>query len=59
MMVLPECCVELKAGEMFLGRQSLAAANDVCGLRRLDVQPIFRRRRHQPRRPPLAKIRPC
>ena len=23
-----------------------------------DVQAIFRRRRHQPRRPPLAKIRP-
>jgi hypothetical protein len=24
----------------------------------LDAQAIFRRRRHQPRRPPLAKIRP-
>jgi hypothetical protein len=23
-----------------------------------DIQAIFRRRRHQPRRPPLAKIRP-
>src|SRR5215831_7505563 len=36
-------------------RQSLAAANDVCGLR---VQAVFCRRRHQPRRPPPAKIRP-
>ena len=37
-------------------RQTLAAANDVCGL--LDVQALFCRRRHQPRRPALAKIRP-
>src|SRR5258708_4962547 len=36
-------------------RQSLAAANDVCGLR---VQPVFCRRCHHARRPPLAKIRP-
>src|SRR6516164_1019037 len=27
-------------------------------MRGLDAQAIFRRRRHQPRRPPLAKIRP-
>src|SRR6516164_9743553 len=39
-----------------LFRQSLAAANDVCVVS--DVQAIFFRRRHQPRRPPLAKIRP-
>jgi len=35
--------------------ESLAAANDVCCV---NVQPIFFRRRHQPRRPTLAKIRP-
>jgi hypothetical protein len=30
---------------------------EVYGLR-ANIQAIFRRRRHQPRRPPLAKIRP-
>src|SRR5262249_30424863 len=35
-------------------RFDVAAANYVCGLR---VQAVFCRRRHQPRRPPLAKIR--
>ena len=34
-----------------------AAANDACGLRRKS-QALFFRRRHQPRRPPLAKIKP-
>src|SRR5262245_56947374 len=33
------------------------AAKEVYGLR-ANVQAIFCRRRHQPRRPPLAKIRP-
>jgi hypothetical protein len=37
--------------------QSLAAANDVYGLKP-NAQAIFCRRRHQLRRPPLAKIRP-
>jgi len=38
-------------------RQSLAAANDVCGLP--DVQAIFhRRRRAKTKRTPQAKIRP-
>jgi hypothetical protein len=31
-------------------------ANDVCDMP--EAQAIFCRRRHQPRRPPLAKIRP-
>jgi hypothetical protein len=38
-------------------RQSLAAANDMCGFA-LEAQAPFCRRRHQPRRPPLAKIKP-
>jgi hypothetical protein len=38
-------------------RQSLAAANNGRWLA-LDAQAIFFRRRHQPRMPPLAKIRP-
>jgi hypothetical protein len=38
-------------------RQSLAAANDVRGFAP-KVQAIFFRRRHQPRRPPQANIRP-
>ena len=37
------------------GRRRSRAPDGLCGLR---VQAIFRRRRHQPRRPPLAKIRP-
>jgi hypothetical protein len=37
-------------------RQSLATAKDVCLAS--EAQAIFFRRRHQPRRPPLAKIRP-
>src|SRR5262245_66043010 len=37
---------------MAIVRQSLAAANDVWGIA-LDVQAIFFRRHHQPRRPPL------
>jgi hypothetical protein len=37
--------------------RSLSAANDVCALL-LEAQAIFFRRRHHPRRPPLAKIRP-
>ena len=39
-----------------IARQSLAAANDVCVVP--EVQAVFCRRRHQARRPPLAKIRP-
>jgi hypothetical protein len=38
-------------------RQSLAAAIDACELREM-FQAVFCRRRHQPRRPPLAKIKP-
>jgi hypothetical protein len=36
-----------------VSRQSLAAANDVCGVVQPDAQAVFRRRRHQPRRPTL------
>src|SRR5215831_13995817 len=43
---------------MGIARQ-IAAANDVCGLiAPPKAQAIFCRRRHQPRRPPPAKIRP-
>src|SRR5262249_60343781 len=44
-------CASLK------GAPDSPTANDVCKLRR-KAQAIFRRRRHQPRRPPLATTRP-
>src|SRR5262249_1027256 len=40
-----------------LAPTGLAAANNVCGLRR-KLTRFSDARRHQPRRPPLAKIRP-
>src|SRR5262245_33700855 len=47
-------------GRVLINRDCSAIAD--CRKRRvqiaLDVQAIFFRRRHQPRRPPLAKIRP-
>src|SRR5262245_65892607 len=39
-------------------RQSFTAANDMCGLCLPEAQSIACRRRHQPRRPPPAKMRP-
>jgi hypothetical protein len=43
--------------EPILGKL-LAAANDLWRIAPPEVQAIFCRRRHQPRRLPLAKIRP-
>ena len=46
------------AGLLFaIIRQSLAAANTTCA-GCAGAKAIFRRRRHQPRRPALARIRP-
>jgi hypothetical protein len=52
---LPETAWAIYEYATQLFRQSLAAAK-----RRIapEAQAIFCRRRHQPRRPPLAKIRP-
>ena len=46
-------------GRVLINRDcsAIAAANDVCVLLS-DAQAVFLRRRHQPRRPPAAKIRP-
>ena len=39
-------------------RFHLSATTSITSISGRDAQAVFRRRRHQPRRPPLAKIRP-
>ena len=47
----------IESSKQYIVRRSLVAPNDVRALL-LDAQAIFRRRRHQPRRPPIANSRP-